>query len=176
MSQRMIPLSRLRALRRNPQYLSERQMTALVASIRRDGFLAPVLVRPMRGARDEYEIVSGNHRVLAAREAGLESVPCVVANLSAKAAARIAVNLNTIHGDPNAELLAPFLAELSDDVLGTIHLEADLLSSLREFDATLKLRLDELEPPDALDRDSPASNITLCVCPTCGKRHMKGGK
>jgi len=170
----MIPLSRLRALRRNPQYLSERQMAALVASIRRDGFLSPVLVRPVRGARDEYEIVSGNHRVLAAREAGLESVPCVVADLSATAAARAAVNLNTIHGDPNAELLAPFLAELPDDVLGTIHLEADLLASLRQFDATLKLRLDELEPPDVIDRDSPQTSIEVCACPTCGRKHLRG--
>ena len=40
-----LPLDTLHALRRNPQYLSERQMEALKASIERDGFIAPIVVR-----------------------------------------------------------------------------------------------------------------------------------
>lgn len=66
-----IAIDRLLTLQRNPQYQSSHQVAALQASMVRDGFYAPVLVRP-RG--DQYEIVSGNHRVQAARDVGLTSL------------------------------------------------------------------------------------------------------
>lgn len=175
-TQKQILLSKIVALRRNPQYLTPEQMDALKASIERDGFVAPVLVRPLRGGR--YEVVSGNHRVMAAREVGYKSVPCVVSKMSADQAKRLAVNLNTIHGDPVAELLAPFLADMSDEVLADIHIDESLLDELINFDAHLKTRLDDLQPPDVIDRPSPtrAAVPVTCCCPNCGARHAKPQK
>src|SRR3972149_6178636 len=136
-------IDKLRALTRNPQYLTPQQLIGLKASIERAGFVAPVLVRPLKG--DDFEIVSGNHRVMAAREIGYTEVPVIVMRLDNQSARRVAINMNTVHGDPPAELLAPFLAELDDDMLRDIHLDSDLLAECVAFDTTLQERLEKLE-------------------------------
>lgn len=69
-------VDKLVALKRNPQYLSEAQMDALKDSMQRDGFLAPILVRPHDD--DTFEVLSGNHRVMAARELGIEESDALV--------------------------------------------------------------------------------------------------
>jgi len=50
----------------------------MVESIRANGVLSPIIVRPTNG--DNYEILSGHNRVNAAREAGLTEVPAIVKN------------------------------------------------------------------------------------------------
>lgn len=164
-----VEVSRCVALRRNPQFVSPHQMEALKASIERDGFLAPVLLRPMG---DDYEVVSGNHRVMAARELGMTHVPALVVDLDDKQTARIAVNLNTVHGDPTAELLAPFLAELDDETLQSVHLGDDLLAQIMDFDDDLKQRLDALTVPAQWDNPSPKNSAPNCKCGTCGRMHV----
>lgn len=146
-------------------------MTALKASIQRDGFLAPIVVRKQRrGAL--YEILSGNHRKMALAELGHESVSCVeLLRCSDAQAARIAVNMNTVHGDPTPELIAPFLADLDAELLRTIHLDDALLKGCLEFDATLAERLKSMELPESLDRDSVKGAIPNCTC-KCGNRHV----
>jgi ParB-like chromosome segregation protein Spo0J len=171
-SLRSLPLDSLVILRRNPQYLSERQMNALVESIKRDGFLSPIVVRP-RG--EQWEILSGNHRALAARESGLTKVACVVIDCDDKTAARIAVNMNSVHGDPTPELLAPYLAEIDDETLRSIYIDPAMLDELLDFDATLAERLDALLAPDSLDVDSLKGAIPNCVC-KCGHRHVRARK
>lgn len=164
-------LDQLVALKRNPQYLTERQMTALKESIQRDGFLAPIVVRKQKRS-PLYEVLSGNHRKMAVAELGHETIPCVeLLNCSDAQAARIAVNMNTVHGDPTPELIAPFLADLDSDLLRTIHLDDALLKGCLEFDATLADRLKSMELPDALDRGSIRGTIPNCTC-KCGHRHV----
>lgn len=159
-------------LRRNPQYLKPAQMEALKVSIRRDGFCAPILVRPL--GRGRYEVVSGNHRLMAATELGHKAVPCVVLKLKRRDAQRLAVNLNTIHGDPNAELLAPFLAEMDESVLREIYVAPDVRKELLAFDAHLAEMLEKAQPPDAMGRDSSRSRLPQpCTCPTCGRKHAR---
>lgn len=156
-------------MKRNPQYLSEKQTEALKRSIERDGFLAPIVVRK-RGA--DYEILSGNHRVMASREVGDSEIACVLVHPCDDArAARIAVNMNTVHGDPTPELLAPFLADLDDKSLLDIHMDENLLKGVLDFDSTLRQRLAELELPDVLNRGSVKGAIPNCVC-KCGHRHV----
>jgi ParB-like chromosome segregation protein Spo0J len=112
---------------------------------------------------------------MAAREVGLTHVPAVVSDLSDEAAARLAVNLNTVHGGPTAELMAPFLAGLSDDVLAHVHLEGKLLQDTLDFDKQLAERLAELQIPDLLDQASGTRSLPGQgeECPTCGHRTKK---
>ncbi len=164
-----LALDKLVALKRNPQYLTEKQMQALKQSIERDGFLAPIVVR-RRGAK--YEILSGNHRKMAMAELGRESIDCVeLLNCTDNQAARIAVNMNTVHGDPTPELMAPFLAALDNTTLLEIHMDDALLKGILEFDSTLALRLESLELPESLDHASLSNVIPNCVC-KCGHRHV----
>lgn len=169
---RSVRLDRCVALRRNPQYLTPHEMDALKRSIERDGFLVPILVRSLRCGR--YEIVSGNHRAMAAKELGHVRVPAVVAKMDDRSSRRIAVNLNTVHGEPTAELMAPFLAEMDAETLAQVHLPDDMIAEIASFDATLRARLAALEVPSALDRDS-APNLPMCVCAKCGRRHVPSG-
>lgn len=162
-------MDQLHALRRNPQYLTEKQTAALVESIKRDGFLCPIIVRKKGAA---YEILSGNHRVLASREAGLSELPCVLVDpCDEKTARRIAVNMNTVHGEPTPELLAPFLAEIDNGTLKSVFLGDELLSAIVSFDQTLADRLATLQLPDSLGHNSPVGAIPNCVC-KCGHRHV----
>lgn len=172
-----LPLDKLHALRRNPQYLSEKQQRALEDSIRRDGFLVPIIVRHRQDA-DSYEILSGNHRTIAARNVdGAMQIPCVLKDpCSDDEAARIAVNMNTVHGDPNVELLAPFLAEMSDAALGQLYIAEDMVMQIKSFDLTLKARLDALEVPDAMNSNSLSGRTPNCICKRCGHRHVAAHK
>jgi ParB-like chromosome segregation protein Spo0J len=162
-------LDQLHALKRNPQYLTEKQMGALKQSIERDDFLAPIVVRKKKGA---YEILSGNHRKMALAELGRETVDCVeIIGCTDAQAARIAVNMNTVHGDPTPELIAPFLADLDEELLRTIHLDDQLMKGVMDFDGTLAERLKSLEVPNGLNRNSILGQIPNCVC-QCGHRHV----
>ncbi len=125
----------------------------------------------IRKKKQAYEILSGNHRVIASREAGLTEVPCMLVDpCDDKRAARIAVNMNTVHGEPTPELLAPFLAEMDDSTMKSLFIGAELLTGLVAFDETLRDRLSILELPEKMDRDSN-SQIPNCVC-KCGNRHI----
>lgn len=66
-------------LQRNPyqprRRISPESLSELTESIRAQGILQPLLVRPLG---DDYQIVIGERRWRAAQEAGLETVPCIV--------------------------------------------------------------------------------------------------
>lgn len=168
---KVIAAKQLVTLKRNPQYLTPKQMDSLKMSMTLDGFCAPILVRPVDGER--FEIVSGNHRFMAATELGMTEIPCVVSNLDDRSAQRLAVNLNTIHGDPNAEVLAPFLCEMDESLLADIHLAEEMKQQLLDFDGELAARLARMEAPRQFDRESPTHKNDQCKCPTCGRKHLK---
>src|SRR6478672_1854215 len=58
----------------------------LVESIREVGVLQPLLVAARDGSR--FELLAGSHRLSAARQAGLATVPCLVVNADVEAAMR----------------------------------------------------------------------------------------
>ena len=81
---------KLAALAPNPQqprrHFSEQQMEELAASIKSQGVLQPILVRPMTRSEDAalntYEIIAGERRWRAALKAGLATVPVVVKEMN----------------------------------------------------------------------------------------------
>ncbi len=127
-----IDVDQLIALRKNAQKLTPKTMKALEKTIERDGFLVPVLIQKDKDS-DKYIVLSGNHRVMAAREIGMKQIPAVIWDGKESDAKRIAISLNTIHGDPDAYLLAPLLAELDDADLQDIFLAPDLETEIWLF-------------------------------------------
>ena len=71
----------------------EDKMQELVQSIRNNGILTPILVRP-NSESEGYEIISGHNRVSAARLAGLASVPAIIRNLDDESAIVAMVDSN----------------------------------------------------------------------------------
>ncbi|WOQ69666.1 ParB/RepB/Spo0J family partition protein [Microbacterium limosum] len=54
------------------------ELAELIHSVREFGVLQPVVVRPSDDQPDTYELIMGERRTRAAREAGLESIPAVI--------------------------------------------------------------------------------------------------
>lgn len=76
-----IPTAEIRAGRYQPRTrMDEASLAELAASIREQGVLSPILVRPL----DEggYEVLAGERRLRAARLAGLEKVPVLLKPVS----------------------------------------------------------------------------------------------
>jgi ParB family chromosome partitioning protein len=73
---------RLDAIVPNPlqprQEFSEKELDELASSIRENGLLQPLLVRPARGASGRYELVAGERRLRAVRLLGWEEAAAVV--------------------------------------------------------------------------------------------------
>ena len=99
---------RLEEIRPNP--FQPRQNVAddlgeLVASIKEKGILQPVLVRRRR---DGYELVSGERRFQAAKQAGLEQIPAVVRSVDDREMLELALveNLQRKNLNPVDEALA----------------------------------------------------------------------
>ena len=74
--------------------LDNEEMSALVDSIGERGIMSPLIVRPMEGRPDEYELISGHRRLYAAQLAGLTEVPVVVEAVSRDEAAIMLVDSN----------------------------------------------------------------------------------
>jgi ParB family transcriptional regulator, chromosome partitioning protein len=99
-------LSQLHTGRYQPRTrMDEGSLYELAESIKSQGVMQPVLVRPMAprggGAAGDYEIIAGERRVRAARLAGLDEVPVLVKNVPDEAAAVMALIENIQREDLN---------------------------------------------------------------------------
>lgn len=83
--------------------MDEGALNELAASIRAQGLLQPILVRPvgMRNGLDHYEIIAGERRFRAAQLAGLTEVPVMVKDVDDQAAAAMALIENIQREDLN---------------------------------------------------------------------------
>jgi ParB family chromosome partitioning protein len=80
------------------RYFAPEAMQVLVESVKKDGVLQPILVRSVG---DKYELVAGERRYRAAREAGLTDIPAVVREMSDSEAVRFALMENLQREDLN---------------------------------------------------------------------------
>ena len=81
----------------NPNKMDDERFGLLVASIRTEGFLVPVLVNRMPDGK--LVIEDGHHRYWAAKEAGLRQITAIVKAYSAARGALIGVGLNRNRGE-----------------------------------------------------------------------------
>ena len=94
MKQTHIAVSKLRPFGKNPyQIRDDAEMDALVESVRENGVLTPLIVRPIENT-DEYEVISGHRRLHAAQKAGITEVPALIYALDRDSAAIAVVDSN----------------------------------------------------------------------------------
>ena len=98
-----LPLSALRAGRYQPRTrMDEGSLYELAESIKSQGVMQPILVRPLGGTADKgFEIIAGERRFRAAKLAGLDSVPVLVKVVADEAAAVMALIENIQREDLN---------------------------------------------------------------------------
>lgn len=128
--------------------INEEGIEELAASIRAEGLLEPVIVRPRR--EGGYEIVAGERRWRAAQRAGLETIPALVREMDDRQAMAIALIENIQREDLNPLEEAVALKRL-----------------LAEYDMTHE------EIADTVGRSRPAvSNLLRLLELAPGVRHM----
>ena len=81
---------------------SDEDLEELCNSIREKGVIQPILVRPMQQRETGFEIIAGERRWRAAREAGLAEVPVLVVEVGDREALELAIIENVQRTDLNA--------------------------------------------------------------------------
>ncbi len=90
-----ISINKLHEFRDHPyQVLDNDEMNSLIESVQQQGIMTPLIVRPLEGTTDEYEIISGHRRYRAAQKAGLAEVPAFIRPVSRDEAAIMLVDSN----------------------------------------------------------------------------------
>ncbi|GAA4351098.1 ParB/RepB/Spo0J family partition protein [Angustibacter luteus] len=74
-----VPVTSIQPNPKQPRSVfDEEDMAELVHSVREIGVLQPVVVRPLEGEQDRYELIMGERRWRASQAAGLETVPAII--------------------------------------------------------------------------------------------------
>jgi ParB family chromosome partitioning protein len=124
--------------------MDEGSLYELAESIKSQGVMQPVLVRPVADGR--YEIIAGERRVRAARLAGLDEVPVLVKPVPDEAAAVMALIENMQREDLNPLEQAQGLKRLIDEFSLTHEQAAQAIGRSRSAASNL-LRLLNLAAP-----------------------------
>jgi ParB family chromosome partitioning protein len=102
-AQRRVPIEFLKANPRNPRRsFDDIELNELAASIKEHGIIQPIVVRPIKGATDRFEIIAGERRWRASQRAGLHEVPIVPIEVSDTDALEIMIIENVQREDLNA--------------------------------------------------------------------------
>ena len=102
-AQRRVPIEFLKANPRNPRRtFSDTELAELADSIKQHGVIQPIVVRPVKGNADRFEIIAGERRWRAAQRAGLHDVPIVTVDVNDSDALEIAIIENVQRSDLNA--------------------------------------------------------------------------
>ena len=90
---------------RNPyqprEAFNEARLEELANSIKKNGIIQPIAVRPTKSQSGKYEIVAGERRWLAAQKAGLHEIPVTVLDLSDVESLEVAIVENIQRDDLN---------------------------------------------------------------------------
>lgn len=104
-----IPIECLRSGKyQTRRVFAQEALQELAESIKSEGMIQPIVVRPVVGGIGEYEIIAGERRWRAAQLAGIDTVPCLVNNYSDEQTAAITPieNIQRENLNPIEEALA----------------------------------------------------------------------
>jgi ParB family chromosome partitioning protein len=114
-TQRTLPIAFLKPNRFQPRKtFAQDELNDLANSVREKGVLQPILVRPIAGEANAFEIVAGERRWRAAQLAKLHDVPVVVREMSDGESLELAIIENVQRADLNAIEEAAAYHELMD--------------------------------------------------------------
>ena len=97
-----VPLAFIHPNPRNPRTtFAQADLDDLAVSIQAHGLVQPIVVRPVDGQPDYYEIIAGERRWRAAQKAGLHDVPVTILDVSDQEALELAIVENVQRADLN---------------------------------------------------------------------------
>ncbi len=121
-----LPVDLLQRGRYQPRSdMREETIAQLADSIRAQGLVQPIVVRPLeqKGSETHYEIVAGERRWRAAQLAGLHSIPAIIRDVPDEAAVAMALIENIQREDLNPLEEARALRQLVEE-FGMTHAQA----------------------------------------------------
>lgn len=90
-----LPIAKLKPFSKYPFKLYDTEkMLSFADSIKEQGVIVPILVRPIKDEKYDFEIVSGHNRVQASRIAGIDEIPCNIRELDDENATILMVDTN----------------------------------------------------------------------------------
>lgn len=143
-----VPLNQIRAGKYQPRtQMDDTALNELAESVRTQGIMQPILIRPIAGDQPEkYEIIAGERRFRAARLAGLAEVPVLVREVADENAAVMALIENIQREDLNPLEEAQGVKRLIDEFQFTHEQAAQAIGRSRSLTSNL-LRLLNLAQP-----------------------------
>ena len=140
-----LSIDRIRSGRYQPRTrMDEASLAELTDSIKAQGVVQPILVRPVDGGR--YEIVAGERRWRAAQRAGLKEIPALVRAVPDQAALALALIENIQREDLNPLEEAQGIKRLIEE-FGLTHEAAAQAVGRSRSAVTNLLRLTQLAQP-----------------------------
>ena len=110
-----LPIEKLRPFEGHPfQVKDDAEMEQLIQSIRTQGLLTPISIRPIENS--EYEVISGHRRLHACKKAGIETVPALIYALD-RVAATIAMVDSNLHREKILPSEKAFAYKMKPDAL-----------------------------------------------------------
>lgn len=103
-------------LEKNAHFMNRGEFDQLTENIKKDGELTSVPV-VVKQENDRYRVISGNHRVKAAKIAGLTSISvmyCSYKDITNDEILAIQISHNSIKGDDDAGILKELMDEIED--------------------------------------------------------------
>ena len=94
---------------------SKENLEELTNSIKEQGLIQPIVVRPDKSSEGKYEIIAGERRWIASQNAGLHEVPIVILNVDDAKSLEFAIVENVQRQDLNAIEEARGYQRLVDD-------------------------------------------------------------
>ena len=140
-----LPVDRIRPGKYQPRTrMGQEALAELAASIKTQGLMQPVLVRPVD--RDRYELIAGERRWRAAQMAGLQEIPALVREVADESALAMSLIENIQRENLNPMEEAGGLQRLVDEFRMTHEQAADAVGRSRSATTNL-LRLLRLAKP-----------------------------
>ena len=144
-----LAVNRIRPGKYQPRTKMDQEALAeLAASIKSQGLMQPVLVRPVD--RDRYELIAGERRWRAAQMAGLDHVPALVRDVPDDAALAMALIENIQRENLNAMEEAAGLQRLVQEFKMTHQQAADSVGRSRSAASNLLRLLNLAKPVQAM--------------------------
>lgn len=155
-----IDISRVEPNPWNPNRLTSKQFKSLVKEIKKRGFLQPILVRKLR---DKYQIIDGEHRWKAGKEAGLKEIPAVIVDVDDKVAKILTLNMNHLRGEDDVIELSKIIKDLTN-YMDLEHLAEETYITVAELNALLDVDVD-FDVSELPEKEEKKKTVT---CPQCG--------
>jgi ParB family transcriptional regulator, chromosome partitioning protein len=135
----------------------EAALQELAASIRTQGIIQPLLVRPSPAGDGDYELVAGERRLRAARLAGVREVPIVVRTLSDRESLELALVENIQRDDLSPLEEAAAYQRLIDD-FG--HTQEDIATRVGKSRPAIANAIRLLKLPESIRRELSRGRLT----------------